>query len=160
MGVIVRVAVADELRAGRDIRLRALVQDPTAFGSSFAREELFDELSWRQRIETSHWVLAWIGEEPVGLVAGVINSESNDHELVGMWVEPEQRGTGVATVLVDSISTWAKRLSARSLILWVVVENVRARRFYERLGFRGTGDYAKLPSHPDPAEEKMSVQLR
>ncbi len=109
MGVIVRVAVADELRAGRDIRLRALVQDPTAFGSSFAREELFDELSWRQRIETSHWVLAWIGEEPVGLVAGVINSESNDHELVGMWVEPEQRGTGVATVLVDSISTWVKR---------------------------------------------------
>ncbi|MBH0097535.1 hypothetical protein I6E68_00095 [Salinibacterium sp. NSLL150] len=51
-------------------------------------------------------------------------------------------------------------MRATTLALWVVVENQRARRFYERVGFRATGDYAKLPSHPELSEEKMTMVLR
>ena len=160
MDVVVREVVADEWREVRRIRLRALAQEPTAFGSSVERENLFDETAWRQRIEGGHWVVAWLGEEPVGLVAGIIDRGSGERELVGMWVEPEHRGTGVATMLVDAISTWAKRSASRTLILWVVVENLRARRFYERAGFYGTGDFAKLPSNPGLSEEKMSMLIR
>jgi GNAT superfamily N-acetyltransferase len=56
-----------------------------------------------------------------------------------LYVEPEQRGRGHATRLFEDLSTpsepWLESIIA--LALEVTPDNVRARNFYERIGFRG-----------------------
>ncbi len=56
-----------------------------------------------------------------------------------LWVEPEQRGNGHATRLVRHLAEradpWLEGIVA--LALEASPDNLRARRLYERLGFRG-----------------------
>jgi GNAT superfamily N-acetyltransferase len=78
--------------------------------------------------------------EPRGMVAGV--RDKNDSSLVhlmAMWVHPLSRGTGAADQLVASVNTWAAEVGAKKVRLDVVAGNDRARRCYERAGFRATG---------------------
>jgi ribosomal-protein-alanine N-acetyltransferase len=56
-----------------------------------------------------------------------------------MWVEPSERGGGVAAELVEAVAEHAGTAAASCLVLWVTEVNQRARAFYERLGFRYTG---------------------
>ena len=56
-----------------------------------------------------------------------------------LYVEPDHRGSGHATRLLESLSArgepWLESIVA--LALEVTPDNARARRFYERIGFRG-----------------------
>lgn len=64
-------------------------------------------------------------------------------ELYALYVRPDNVSTGVGRALMD---TWLERATAggRSpLLLWVLEENDRARRFYEKAGF--TPDGAREP---------------
>lgn len=54
----------------------------------------------------------------------------------------------------------AEREGARVLTLFVADGNDRARRLYERLGFRSTGERQPLPSDPARGEERYAVRLR
>jgi ribosomal protein S18 acetylase RimI-like enzyme len=56
-----------------------------------------------------------------------------------MWVHPDVRGTGAADVLVSSVKAWAAEVGATHVRLNVVESNGRAKRCYERAGFRATG---------------------
>jgi GNAT superfamily N-acetyltransferase len=43
--------------------------------------------------------------------------------------------------------------------LWVLEENARARRFYERLGWRENGDTRVVPFPPHPTDVGYSIEL-
>jgi GNAT superfamily N-acetyltransferase len=61
-------------------------------------------------------------------------------ELYGFYLHPDAWGSGAATALIDA-SHIALRERFSSALLWVLRENPRARRFYERSGWScGTGD--------------------
>lgn len=62
-----------------------------------------------------------------------------------MWVAPEWRGKGVAEALVAAVLSWSRTNGATSVTLRVFDANLAARRFYERIGFRRTG---QRESHP------------
>lgn len=70
--------------------------------------------------------------------------------LEALYVRPSAWGSGVA----DELHAWAvDRLRAAGTTtarLWVLEENVRARRFYERHGWRadGTSRVVEFPPHP------------
>jgi GNAT superfamily N-acetyltransferase len=70
--------------------------------------------------------------------------------LEALYVRPSAWGTGVA----DELHMWAvERLrdaGTTTARLWVLEENVRARRFYERHGWRadGTSRVVEFPPHP------------
>ncbi len=59
--------------------------------------------------------------------------------VMGMWVAPVARGTGVVEALVDACESLAQRAEATTVALWVMEDNPRARRAYARLGYRATG---------------------
>ena len=159
--VYVRRVVPDEWAVLRDVRVRALLDAPSAFASTHAREVAFGEAEWRARIDGGPWWLAREGNDPVGLVAGYRTDEDGDvAHLVAMWVRPASRGTGAATALVEAVCAWAAGEGRRAVSLWVADGNDRARRFYERLGFTGTGERQPLPSNPRIGEERMERTLR
>jgi GNAT superfamily N-acetyltransferase len=76
-----------------------------------------------------------------GIVAGVHDARHPGViQLMAMWVHPAIRGSGAADLLVAAVLEWAKSEDARLVRLQVIAANDRARRVYERNGFRPTTD--------------------
>jgi ribosomal protein S18 acetylase RimI-like enzyme len=70
----------------------------------------------------------------------------HDDEVEQLYVAPSARGAGVAD---DLLRRAEQVISGRFDLAWlaVIAENVRARRFYERNGWRDAGPF----SHDAPA---------
>ncbi|HET7310149.1 MAG TPA: GNAT family N-acetyltransferase [Mycobacteriales bacterium] len=168
--VVVRRITAADGELLRDVRLRALQDTPSAFGSTYAAEAARPDAMWDERAAGGArgadrcTLLAFDGEECIGLAGGFRNDEDGHHadiDLVSMWVALAYRGTGAAEQLVDAVLEWARDEAAAEVVgLWVTRGNARAQRFYERLGFVETGDVQPLPSDPCKDEVRMVFGLR
>lgn len=82
---------------------------------------------------------AWIAEidgERVGCVFCTPAAEEATAQLRLLLVEPEARGAGVGTRLVDECLRFAKRSGYTRIMLWTNDILVEARRIYQRAGFR------------------------
>ncbi len=62
-----------------------------------------------------------------------------DAELYALYVHPDQMGQGVGRALLTESVARCSAAGHGRLLLWVLKENDRARRFYERAGFRADG---------------------
>lgn len=158
--VLIREVAPDDWQLLRDIRLTALLDAPSAFGSSYEREAGFTEADWRERIETGAVnFLAYLPEvSPAGL-AGSFEDRPGVAELVAMWVAPAARGRGTGEALIDAVVNWAKNHDYREVHLWVTESNVPARGLYERCGFVPTGERQPLPSNPSLPEIGMRLPI-
>ncbi len=158
--VVVREVVTDEWALLRDVRLAALSEAPSAFGSTYAREAPLTEEQWRGRISArSVTFFAHVTEqsEPAGLAAVWVDDGAA--ELVSMWVRPAARGRGVGEALVAAAADWARGRGHDTLYLWVTESNKAACRLYERCGFTPTGERQPLPSNPALEEVRMRRPL-
>ena len=82
-------------------------------------------------------LIAKDGERVVGF-AGYGEADPDTGELFALYVLKEYWGTGVAQLLMQAT---LERLAAYPKIaLWMVKGNARAQRFYEKCGFRLTGE--------------------
>ena len=160
--VLVRETVADDWQALRDIRLEALQDAPTAFGSTYERETERGEAHWRDRIARGGTFLAFVLEvaatEPAGLIGGY-QEDLATVELVSMYVRPRARGRGVGEALVAAVIDWAGNRNAERVHLWMTETNAPARALYERCGFTLTGERQPLPSDPSLGEVAMCRTL-
>jgi ribosomal protein S18 acetylase RimI-like enzyme len=154
--VMVREVTPDDWETLRGVRLAALREAPSAFGSTYAREASFTEEQWRGRIsDRSVTYVAYRPDnpEPAGL-AGVYVADGVA-DVVSMWVRPSARGNGVGEALIDATADWAKARDHDSILLWVTESNTSARKLYERCGFALTGERQPLPSDPALPEIRM-----
>jgi RimJ/RimL family protein N-acetyltransferase len=101
--------------------------------------------SWRRAIDLPGWERCWgalLQDRIVGhldLTGGHLYSALHRARL-GIGVERSQRGNGIGTALLHTAIRWAKSEQALIWIdLAVFAHNQRARRLYEKLGFRETG---------------------
>jgi ribosomal protein S18 acetylase RimI-like enzyme len=158
--VVVREVTQEDWETLRDVRLAALREAPSAFGSSYAREAPFTEEQWRGRIsDRSVTFFAYLPEsaEPAGLAGVYVPDGVAD--VVSMWVRPSARGRGVGEALIGATADWAKARDHAALVLWVTESNTAARRLYDRCGFALTGDRQPLPSDPTLPEVRMRRPL-
>jgi len=82
-----------------------------------------------------------------------------ESELHRLYVLPEAWGCGVAQRLHDeAVACWRERGDAEAF-LWVLEENRRARRFYERNGWEPTGERATTPAPPHPIKLRYRLRL-
>jgi uncharacterized protein len=61
-----------------------------------------------------------------------------------VWVHPEWRGRGLATIGMSSVVNHVLQRFAPTVSLYVNDYNVPARRAYERCGFRQVGEFATI----------------
>jgi ribosomal protein S18 acetylase RimI-like enzyme len=150
-------ADAEQLRAAR---LAALAEAPYAFGSTLEREQAFTPEVWRERAGAGRTFGAFAGGQLAGLATGFPAEGGPDWHLVGMWVAPSGRGSGVAARLVAEVCELARRSGASAVSLWVTDVNERARAFYRRIGFQPTGRRQPVrPEQPEHTEEELRLQL-
>ncbi|GAA3064106.1 GNAT family N-acetyltransferase [Actinokineospora globicatena] len=152
----IRRASPADWSAIRAIRIAALTEAPYAFASNLARELPYDEDHWRSWPLRHAVFLAFDGDEPVAISVGIPGDEV---EMISVWTAPAARGTALATEMVETVVAWAKAEGATAVKAWVVETNPRARRFYDRLGFRPTGEEMAYPNDPTITEYHLSRPL-
>jgi ribosomal protein S18 acetylase RimI-like enzyme len=150
----------------RAVRLRALQDAPSAFGSTYAKEVLLTDAEWVKR------AAQWSSERSVGFLAmdegaacGIAGGFLDDADaarahLISMWTSPTHRQRGVGRLLVDEILGWAHMHRAHVLQLTVVSSNEAAMTFYQRLGFVRTGRTEPYPNDPALIEYEMARAVR
>ena len=103
--------------------------------------EFIDAGRWRRNIETPPpgWSTFVAGEPVVGFACvGPSRDEHGVGELYAIYVHPDAWSTGAGRELIERAEEQLVR-RYDDATLWVLQENARARRFYERAGWRHDG---------------------
>ena len=121
-----------------------------AFTAGFSGYEVPLEVDGPQlarRIRTDqydllHSLVAYDGDERVGMVAVAIRGEAG--WCGGLGVVPERRGRGIGRLLMEELLSRARAAGVRRLTLEVLAKNTPARRLYEGMGMRVTRELLVL----------------
>jgi GNAT superfamily N-acetyltransferase len=149
---------ADEWEQVRELRLEALGDRDAAMAFFDTRESAqanTDEFWMRRATDAASGdgAAQFVGIDGTAWVASatalVREPGSLDHlaravrrrrvDVVGVYVRPSHRGTGLIDALFQRVAAWAGERGIGQLILDVHVENARARAAYRRVGFVETG---------------------
>lgn len=161
----VRRVRPDEGALLRAMRVRALTDTPTAFGSTIEQTLAYSDEVWRERAlsnATSDTISGFFAEhdgEVVGLAGGMFEAGDDVPSLISMWVAPSARGHGGGEALIEAVVAWVRSSGAMRLQLWVTETNAPAMALYRRVGFIETGETQPLPSHPALLEHRMVREL-
>lgn len=137
-----RRLVASDAESYRSLRLESLHAHPEAFCASW-EDEAAKPLSWfAQRLESA-FVLGGLDEDETLLgMASLLVPENfkirHKGTLVGMYVCPDARGTGLAMMLLDGIIHHAKTV-VEEVHLKVITSNKAAVGLYAHAGFHEYG---------------------
>jgi RimJ/RimL family protein N-acetyltransferase len=138
---------ADDAPAYQGIRLQSLRTDPLAFRTTIEEESQLPTAEFAKRLANDQNVTmgAFIGDELVGigtLLRETRTSVRHRGEIVGMYVATGARGSGAADGIIQRLLDHARAVGVLVVSLIVEGNNARARRLYERWGFR---EYGRLP---------------
>ncbi|MFE7511915.1 GNAT family N-acetyltransferase [Streptomyces sp. NPDC057540] len=182
MDYSIRTIRADEWEKTREIRLAAL-RDPIAhlafldtYEAAVERPDAF----WKERAEGASetgdgFVRQFVAEGADGSWAGTISllverpsdevrfgeaAKVDQTHIVGVYVRPEARGSGVIDALFRAGVEWSWTLPAPAVArvrLYVHEENARAAAFYRRFGFVATGERVAVPGHDTAMEDEYEM---
>lgn len=140
-------------REYRALRLAALAEAPSAFGSTLAEERRLQASEWRARLARRAQFVVRCRSGAVGTAGGVVEDGA---ELVSLWVHPDWRGRGVGDLLVQAVLDWAREQGQTEIRLWVSADNGPAERLYARHGFVRTGASQPITS-ADPTRREFAM---
>lgn len=160
----VRLLLPEEWKLYKTLRLRALKDSPTAFGTVYAEARRRSKKTWTDHLVgdpekfTDLPLVAEVDGAAMGGSFGIIRAEEPEVAwLYQMWVDPRYRGQGVGAQLLQTTIDWARETSARCVNLNVTTTNEAAIRLYERFGFRVAG--SPMPLRPGSRHRVEPMQL-
>lgn len=143
----------DEWEKYREIRIAALTQAPTAFGTSVKKIKSFPPKEWQDRLkkaaeEKDMWIyFAQIGDEIIGMTGARRDSGEASHHVAmifSVFVKESFRGKGYAKKLLTSIlDKLANQPDIIKAKLHVVSTQKEAISLYKRCGFKLVGTLKK-----------------
>jgi GNAT superfamily N-acetyltransferase len=179
MNYVIRSVRADEWPAVKELRLAAL-RDPVAhlaFLETYEAAAAKPDSYWQERTaraaegaEAAQQIIAegpdgrWVGtltvlvEEPGTTDWAGFPIERKQTHLVGVFVEPGERGSGLTEVLFDAALEWSWARGAERVRLIVHQENERAQRFYRKVGFVPSGVTVPLAGHAEERELEFVLE--
>ncbi|MEU9170981.1 GNAT family N-acetyltransferase [Streptomyces sp. NPDC048420] len=179
MSYVIRSVRVEEWPAAKELRLVAL-QDPVAplaFLETYEEAVERPDSYWRERTakgaEGAGDAQTIIAEAPDGRWVGTVTVlleqpgttdwagfpvERKQGHLVGVFVRPEERGSGLTDVLFDAAVEWAWAHGAERVRLIVHEDNGRAQRFYRKVGFEPTGVVVPLAATPGETELEFALE--
>ncbi|KUF19881.1 MULTISPECIES: GNAT family N-acetyltransferase [Streptomyces] len=182
---LIRSVRAEDWQKVRELRLLALRDPaaPVAFLETYENAAAKPDAYWQERTEgaavpsrTTRQFVAegqdgdWAGsvtvliEEPGTQGAlGTERSPVRQAHLVGVFVRPEYRGTGVTEALFAAAVDWARAsgdegAGVERVRLFVHEDNPRAEAFYRKFGFVPSGAVVPVPGDPGAREREMVLE--
>ncbi|MBQ0988443.1 GNAT family N-acetyltransferase [Streptomyces sp. F63] len=176
----VRPIRAEEWREVKELRLLALKDPaaPIAFLDTYEQAAAKPDSFWQERAGGSaaggtrvrQFVAedgrdgTWTGtvtvliEDAGGVDPFGTTVERRQAHVVGVFVRPEHRGSGVVDALFEAAVAWAWSVEdVTRARLYVHEDNARAERFYRRYGFTPSG--VTVPVKGDPAKVERELVL-
>lgn len=176
---VIRSIRADEWPAVKELRLRAL-RDPVAH---LAYLETYEDAAtrpdsyWRERAAGSaggvsgaqqivaegpggQWLgtlTVWVEEAGTTDWAGFFVERRQAH-VVGVFVRPEWRGSGLTGALFDAGVEWARTSGVERVRLIVHPDNGRAQSSYRKAGFVPSGRTVPLEGGPGDHELEFVLE--
>lgn len=141
MAIDVRRLTEQDARIFRDARLEALEAYPEAFQSTYETAADLPLEAYAVRIQMYAVFGGFMDGELRGILGfSPLRNPKISHKgiLWGMFVQPEARGTGLAKAMVEAALDHA-RGRVEQVLISVITDNERARRFYEKMGFEAYG---------------------
>lgn len=136
-------------REAKQLRLEALLAEPTTFASSYADERAFSDDLWIARLTSAYeragnlTFFAEVDGALVGMAGANWSAKTKLRhvaEVYGVYVSPEGRGRGIATRLMGWLLDELRLLGQiEKASLSVSSESIAAIRLYENLGFQIVG---------------------
>jgi ribosomal protein S18 acetylase RimI-like enzyme len=134
-------------RVLRAARLRALLDSPNAFTSSYVDESGWGEPEWLRLFDAATWIVSRDADKVIGLARSVHEPRRTaTRHLESIWVAPTHRRHGVFRALLHALAENERGMGVTDLLLWVLEDNHDAQRAYEALGFQPTGERQFLPA--------------
>ena len=97
-----------------------------------------------------HAVVAYQGDEPVG--CGAVKEFSADTmEVKRMYVPPEKRGLGIASLVLKELETWCRELNYKKAVLETGMKQPEAIALYKK------NNYLVIPNYGQYANVENSV---
>lgn len=181
MEYVIRRVQAEEWAKARDLRLAAL-QDPLApiaFYESYAQALEQPDSFWQERTASAAAgvdVVQFVAEGPDGRWDGtasvLVEREGTSRigkpapvdqtHVVGVFVRPEARGSGLAEALFRAALEWSWELDppVQRVRLLFHSDNGRAAALYRKVGFVPTDDPAPVPDDEMALEYEIRRQER
>ncbi len=161
----IRTISGDEWRLWRSLRLRAVEDAPDSFRSTLGEESAEADEWWRDLIgrTAEHprglLLVAEVDADPVGMLFGRLDDNSELLDIGAMWVDPFIRRKGIGRRLVAAAMEWARAAGATSAELWVTLGNDAAERLYESAGFEATSNVEPLREGSELSVVKMVAPI-
>jgi GNAT superfamily N-acetyltransferase len=148
------------LRSGSNAEAELLEAIQEAASEAALRHIFPPENAYPREAIVEHW-RRFPGEivvaERDGRAIGVAGTDAC--WLQGLYVVPEEWGTGVAAVLHDDALRRVRAGGCAQARLWCLEDNRRARRFYERRGWRLVEETRVVPYPPHPIDVSYALDL-
>ncbi len=151
MPLTIRLLKAPDAPAYRQLRLRALTEDPAAFltdAETYAASALTEVADRLQASDHSFTLGAFVESEFVEselvgmatLVRSTRPKQAHRADVLAVYVAPQQRGQGAAWALMTDLIERASRLPGLEVLeLGVSETQSRAQNLYRKLGFEVWG---------------------
>lgn len=143
------VLTPDRWREAKQLRLEALLAEPSAFASSYADELTFSDDLWIARLTTAYerdgnlTFFAAVDGALIGMAGATWSArEKTRHvaSIYGVYVSPQQRGQGLASQLMRRLLNELCSLPQLEKVgLTVNSASKPATRLYHRFGFERVG---------------------
>lgn len=180
MNQISRAAVrpirADEWPEVKELRLLSLKDPaaPIAFLDTYERAAAEPDSFWQERARNAAdgtLVRQFVAEDQDGTWSGTVTVliedpgddavfggaiERRQAHVVGVFVRPESRGSGVIDALFETAVGWAWSVTDVARVrLYVHQDNARAESTYRRHGFVRSGETVPMKGDPSKVEREM-----
>ena len=139
--MLVRAAAPEDAEAIARVHVRAW---QVAYADVFPPDRLAEldvaarARQWREGLE-AEWT-ALVTEDGLGFASvGASRDVEGEGELYAIYVDPDSWGAGHGRALMEAALASLRDDGFEQATLWVLEDNPRARRFYERAGWRLDG---------------------
>ncbi|MFJ5886642.1 GNAT family N-acetyltransferase [Kitasatospora cineracea] len=178
MDHVIRAVTGEDWRQVKELRLAAL-RDPVAgiaFLDTYESAAARPDEHWQERAAGSRGeaiTQQFVAERADGGWDGSVTvlieragradalgapADVDQAHLVGVFVRPEQRGTGLARALFDAAIAFARGLDEPKVSrvrLYVHQDNHRAEAFYRKIGFTRSGRSVPVPGDDSSVEREL-----
>jgi GNAT superfamily N-acetyltransferase len=136
-----RLATQYDWEAVRAIRLEALQSEPGVFGSSYARESLYDEAQWRA------WsagpgkaiFLLYDGESLIGITGVLAHRDDPSTAMcIASYLKPAYRGQKLSRLFYQARLDWAREQGFTRLVVGHRAANLPSLYANQAFGFQET----------------------